>query len=246
MKVHLNQLCRTALTAVVLTSTVFNLVACGDATAMGKKPTEEAPVVVAPAQPTQPVVTETASVIKPAAPATNSAMAGTFKQGYTLGERNGDILVQRLRARTVEISGCAAVDELEAALLNVSAKIKPPVAAGAAPDAKFIKGFYKGYIDALKAGIQEVRAQCHASVFESGEFTGNLFGALLCQISTISIDIVTSVEATPFYDGWTGGELARQDECRIAAEVTLESCSNQVNLVQLLELTVKASCTDQI
>jgi hypothetical protein len=205
----------------------LGLIAGADVTAMGKKPAAETAPVSAP------------STNKHTVP---DVSAGSFQQGIELGNRNGDLIVQRLRARTVDVYGCAATDDLEAALVSVTRRLRPPLS----QDDQLVRGFFRGYSKAIARGIRDVRDECDHHAHEQGDFAGQFAGALLCQVSTLSVEFATSLEVTGLYDGWSGGSNQVIEQCITAAQVTLKECSDQVDLVKELSLTVTSSCSDSI
>lgn len=177
-----------------------------------------------------------ASALAPA-PLPAGIEAGTEAQGRALGRRNGDIIVGRLRDRTVGTQGCAAIDQLETALVSVTRNVRRPVGGD-----DLARGFYRGYLDSVRDGIRDARASCGSFGHSSGVFAGQLYGALLCEVSKVSVDLATSFETDWLYDGWSGQSIQVLQECRASAELTLRDCGGDV--ADLLSLSVERSCSD--
>jgi hypothetical protein len=81
--------------------------------------------------------------------------------------------------------------------------------------------------------------------YRDGGFAGNLYGSLLCQVTKVSVNVITDLQIESLYQGWSGGSAQVIDECRTAATVTLEQCGVST-LSQALQLTVETSCSDSI
>jgi hypothetical protein len=197
---------------------------------MGKKPAAEAPATP---------VASTPATVKPHVP---DPSAGSFQQGLELGNRNGSLIVQRLRAKTVDVYGCAATSDLENALVTVTRRLRPPLS----QDDQLVRGFFRGYSRAIAQGIRDIRQECENLAFEQGDFAGNFAGALLCQVSTLSVEFATSIEVSGLYDGWSGGSTQVIEQCVSAAQLTLKECSDDVDLVNELKLTITSSCSDSL
>ena len=191
-------------------------IACSDASALAP----------APARAGLPVVTDNGEVD-----------TGTQAQGYALGRRNGDIIVGRLQDRTVGTRGCSAIPQLETALVSVIRNVRRPHG-----NDDMARGFYRGYLDAVREGVRDARTICHTRPHSSGAFAGELYGALLCEVSKVSVDLATSIEIDWLYDGWSGSSTEVIQECRTSATVTLRSCDGDV--ADLLSLAVERSCSD--
>lgn len=239
--------------AVVLTLSTFSF-ACNDASAMGRKnrdsgkdagsdivvPAPPAPVVPAPAPDPVVVVPVPAPVpVNPAPAVPVSESAGTYGEGYELGKRNGGIIVDRLRTRTVGVEGCAGVHKLQEGLIAVTRSIRPPQNS----DDRMVRGFFRGYLDAVREGVAEARTGCRVRRFTDGLFAGTLYGNLLCQVSTVSVVVATELEVQSLYGGWSGGSADVLKECRTAAEVVLRDCGSN-DLTSLLSVNVEQSCSD--
>lgn len=167
--------------------------------------------------------------------------SGDWEDGRALGLKNGDTIIDKLRARTVDTeAGCSATGQLEAAVLAVSRAVRPP--AHAASD-DVVAGFYEGYLDALREGVAQVRADCGTGAYADGEFAATLYGNVLCQVSKVSADALISVTLAPLYAGWSGGSEAVQASCLGTLETTLRACTGG-ELGTTLELHLEAGCAD--
>lgn len=206
------------------------LLGCSNAVAMAKKPhPSEVPVPTVIPDPVE----------------NPSTSQDPYKEGLELGARNGSLIVKRLLDKTVGLKGCEALDEYEDALIKVSRSIKPPSRGGQAPDKQLARGFYHGYLGEVKAAIRESRLGCNAVSFQNGLIPGELAGTVLCQISHIGVDVLTEVEATPLYSGWTGGIPELIDQCQTSAELVLKSCGTDLGSIkQEVELLIQLSCED--
>jgi hypothetical protein len=211
---------RTCTLAATLALTALGGVGCNDAVAMGR------------AAPAAPVDEPIADRLDP------GPAAGTFEQGYELGRRNGQIISQRLRERTVETEGCRAIPRLQEALLKVTRTVRPPAHSQDA----LVRGFFRGYLDSVRKAIRDARNGCGVRQHTDGIFAGSLYGALLCQVSTISLEAVTTLEVESLYAGWAGSSDEIISECRTAATVTLKECDDR--LPELLSASVETSCLD--
>ena len=172
-------------------------------------------------------------------PAPESVSAGTQTEGYALGRRTGEIIVNRLSDRTVGTEGCSAIGRLESALVQVTRNIRRPQG-----DDDLVRGFYRGYLDAVRGGIRNARTVCDNQSYASGEFAGQLYGALLCEVSKVSLDLATSIELESLYDGWSGGSVDVIQECRTTANLTLQDCEGAEP--DLLQLSIEKSCSDTV
>jgi hypothetical protein len=193
---------------------------CGGASAMAKAPA--APVVASQA------------------PAAVVVGGGDFGDGYELGLRNGGILVDRLKSRTTDLQGCSAIGQLESALVKVTRTVRPP----ANRRDRFVSGFYSGYLDSVRDAIAEVRWGCDLGGYSSGEFAGQLYGAVACQVETISVDALLGLELKPLYVGWSGGSSSVQASCRTTLIETLTACSSGASVEVQLEAAIRVSCSD--
>ena len=221
-----------ALGALVLTALAVSAstLGCGSAEAMGRAPTTTPP----PASSTQPAAPTSTAVV------TDVEGAGGFQDGQQLGLRNGTILIDRLKQRTTDVGGCEAIPQLENALVRVSRSIRPPHRSRDA----FISGFYSGYINAVRSSIHDLRQGCDSSIYSSGEFVGQLYGAVACQVQTVSAEALLGLELNPLYTGWSGGSSAVQANCRLTLRETIQTCSNGAELSTEIEAALLVSCSD--
>ncbi len=210
--------------ALIALLTVGSL-ACSDAKAMAKRnpqlePYPTPPLVVEPDDPEQ--------------------------QGFELGHRNGTLMVERLRERTVGLSGCSALDDFQRGLLAVSRTIRPPQASIGEPNGTDLgRGYFRGYLEATRIAIHDSRQGCHALTYDSGVFSGELYGTLLCQITKVDLSILSHLELVPLYPGWTGGTSEVISQCHTQAQVVLSQCGTDLSNVQSqVELIVQNSCHD--
>ena len=165
----------------------------------------------------------------------------SYKQGYGIGQRNGGLMVKRLQAKTVDTQGCSAIDDLQKALLSVSKKIRAP----ATKDNDIARGFFRGYLDSIRTALQKTREGCNSLTYERGDFAGELYGSLLCQLSKVSVEAAINFEAVSLFDGWSGGSLETEQECNLTAIITLESCAvKSADLSSQLEVQINTSCSD--
>jgi len=217
------------LTLTLLASSIAG-VGCGSAEAMGRGPSTPANATPVP------LVVIAPPVIG----------GGDFDDGYQLGLRNGGLLVDRLKQRTTDELGCDAIDQLESALLKVTRTVRPPLAAPGAPGLSdwFVKGFYTGYTDSVRGTLREVRGACDYSSYSSGEFAGQLYGAVACQVQTLSSDALIQLQLQPLYSGWSGGSSSVLSTCRASLLQTIESCSNGADLSAEIQASLSISCSD--
>ncbi len=188
--------------------------------------------------PALPDPTDTAA---PAAPA--PFRSGDWEDGRAMGLKNGDSIVQRLRQRTIDTdAGCAAEAQLETAVLAVSRAVRPP--ANAASD-DVVAGFYEGYLDALRDGVANARAECDAGAYADGAFAATLYGNVLCQVAKVSAQALIEVTLAPLYTGWSGGSEAVQASCLGTLETTVKACTGG-ELGTTLELRLEAGCADAV
>lgn len=174
------------------------------------------------------------------APATadSSSSVSTYSDGYGFGQRNGSIMVERLRHRTVDLQGCRAVGQLEQALVRVVRTVRPPAEGQA-----YTRGYFRGYLDALRQGIRETREDCHVRHYDKGIFAGSLYGALLCQIHEVSAEAAASLEVEPLYAGWSGDSDTVLQQCRVAASAAVQECGGE-GLARIFQTALDRSCSD--
>jgi|GEM_PF-6747822 len=175
-----------------------------------------------------------------------NVIVGSFQQGYELGKRNGEIISDRLKDRTVGVDGCAGIPKLQDALVSVTKTVRPPVISADDPAANdaVVRGFYQGYIDAVRENIRETRQICDRSAFNSGDFAGNLYGSVLCQVTKVSVETAMALELDALYGGWSGGSDDVVSECRTAAEIIIKDCGGN-SLSHKLTINVEHSCSDR-
>lgn len=198
--------------------------ACADSSAMGRhEPTQPAP--------------EPAPVVTSIPPA--------HQQGYTVGQRNGSLIVERLKARTIESQGCQALGDLEQALLKVTRTVRPP--AQNAGDRGFSQGFFRGYLDAVRDGLHEARLLCSQASFVDGELPGSLYGTLVCQVGIVDIGLLSDLELPNLYNGWSGGSQEVQSECSSAASIILSDCQTDLGeAIDQVQILIGSVCSDTI
>jgi hypothetical protein len=167
---------------------------------------------------------------------------GGFVDGYSLGLRNGRILADRLRQRTVDDYGCSAVGQLQSSLLRVVRSVRPP----SWDSDLYVAGFYSGYLDSIRDEVSDARRGCGQSQFYDGSFAGQLYGAVACQVQTFSLTAVSSLQIQPLYDGWSGGSSEVQSSCRTTLTATIESCASSTTVAQQLEASLSVSCSDSV
>jgi len=185
------------------------------------------------------VVCNSASAMPPLPPL--STTPNDFGKGYRLGQRNGTILVDRLKQRTVDTHGCVAISDLESALLQVTRSVQSPVPGST----RLIGGFYQGYLDSIRNAIQEVRRDCDALSYSSGEFAGDLYGSLVCQVVSVNVFAVSHLELLPLYEGWSGGSSEVLSSCRSSIEATLTACAGDTSTISV-EVAADAACSDTL
>lgn len=167
--------------------------------------------------------------------------AGSWQQGYSLGQRNGSILVNRLKQVTIGQSGCAAVGDLENALIEVAKNIQAPVS----NDEALVQGFFKGYLDSIRDAVKETRQSCDLGGYESGAFAGQLYGNLVCSMISVDISIVSGLDLEPLYTGWSGGSDQVIAGCETELSLKVQQCSD-IQTVDTISLTIQQSCNDTL
>lgn len=228
-----------------LSSLMPSLMLSGSAMALGRAPAlpvvtdpAPAPVVIVVPVPVAPVVSEPVVQVPSLEP---TLASGDYERGLDLGQRNGQILLKRLRARTVDSrAGCDALPDLEKAVVQVTRSIKPPANSGSL----LVRGFYKGYLTEVRLGLQDVRRHCNQVAYLSGQFAGDFYGSLACQVASIDVAALASDEFTPLYEGWSGGSLEVTSSCEAAATSALVECAGEALDSELIESLVSGSCAD--
>lgn len=224
MKAAVKSTFQTAVRGVVLAAGMTGALAgCADAKALGSA----RQVVIEPVPVTAPVV------------ATPDVDINDPAEGHALGLRNGRILVDRLVKATVGRYGCSAVPQLEAALLNVTHRIHAPDN----HDGRFTLAFFKGYLRALREGIQQTRQGCGAVAYDDGTFAGALYGNVLCSVTSIDVELAAQLDVRSLYDGWAGGQEQVIGACRSILEITVEECAGAESLIRL-SAQLEQSCQD--
>ncbi len=172
---------------------------------------------------------------------TNPAVVagGDYFDGFSLGERNGTVLVDRLKQRTTDQLGCSGIAPLKRALLAVTRTVRAPSSHSDA----FVAGFYSGYLGSVRSTLTQVRQGCDAVLYD-GDFVGSLYGAVACQVASVSIDAIISLDLNPLYSGWSGGSEAESTVCHSTLRATVESCTDGVSLSTELETALSVSCSD--
>ena len=161
------------------------------------------------------------------------------RDGYALGRRNGEILVDRLSKATVGREGCAGIGHLQQALVSVASRIRTPLGTSTALSA----GFIDGYLDAIRAGVRDLRHACSIDAFDDrGEFAGALAGGAICSAVSVSLDVATSLEARSLYEGWSGGLEENVAGCVTQIDLELSQCVEDDVSRAALSLAVERSC----
>jgi len=186
-----------------------------------------------------------AQVVVAPSPVTTAPLAGVgdlnpedYGQGYAIGQRNGGILVDRLIRATVGTElGCSALGDLRRALLKVTKKVSAPANGSAA----LTLGFFRGYLDALRKGIQQTQAGCGSFAIDDGAFAGELYGNVICSVTSLSLELASQLELVPLYDGWSGESTDVLASCSTQLELTVRECTGLDDL-SLLGLQIQKSC----
>ncbi|MCC7440977.1 MAG: hypothetical protein IT285_05065 [Bdellovibrionales bacterium] len=165
------------------------------------------------------------------------------REGYLLGLRNGRILVDRLIRSTVGADGCGAVAQLQSALVRVARNLTPPDMGPDAEDEAFTLAFFEGYLRAIQEGVRATRQGCEALALDDGAFAGELYGSLLCSLTTVSVELASQLVVRSLYEGWSGGSADVISSCQTSIAVTLESCAG-VDALTSLTVQVEQSCRD--
>ena len=201
----------------------------------------------------KPGLPEKPVVVEPSLPDThvkdgsgNDLNVGTFSEGYALGSRNGSILIDRMKQATIGTHGCSLseVRAFEKAVAKVTRNIVPP--ATRVEDRKFLKGFYRGYLDALKSAVEQARLECKHPHYTQGQIPGELYGSLFCQVASIDLSMIATLGATPLYPGWSGGQSDVELECVESVHATLEQCIGDGVISQEVSLALENSCVSNL
>jgi hypothetical protein len=145
---------------------------------------------------------------------------GTFEQGLAIGQRNGGLISQRVKLRTVGTEGCGAIPQLEQGLLAVTRNIRGPVDRSDA----LVAGFFAGYLQAVNQTIAEARLGCNAWTQDDGKLAGSLLGALFCGAHLSQTSAVQSLGTIGFYPGWSGGNAQSIEQCHATLEEVAQGC----------------------
>ncbi len=173
------------------------------------------------------------------APSAEPIQLDGIEQGYSLGRRNGDILVDRVRDRTVGIEGCRGVRKMQDTLTKVTRSIRAPLNSSEGVTI----GFYRGYLDSVREAIRDTRRGCNISRFDDGLFAGELYGSLLCQVGASSKTVLASFEIESLYDGWSGGSREVIGECLMTASLILDECGGMDDSLSIL---IETGCSDSL
>ena len=164
------------------------------------------------------------------------------QQGLQLGLRNGSLIAKRIKDRTIGIQGCAALEQYQQGLLQVSRSVQAP-AVDDSNDSDIAVGFFEGYLSAIKRAISSSRQECSLSSFEQGNLVGELHGSLICKISHVNVNALSVIEISPIHEGWSGGQPQVIEQCEQSAELVLKSCSQDLGSVEnTLTLAIELSC----
>lgn len=185
--------------------------------------------------------TESGSVVDPSQRVIDVGVVKSHEEGYELGLRNGRIMSDRLRLRTVDTEGCVAIDQLQQGLLAVTHTVRPPLHSEGAT----VRGFYHGYLDAVREAVLESRKLCGITQFGNGGFAGTLFGGVVCQVQSIDAQLVSGLEVASLYRGWSGGSVEVQEGCRNTLLTTVQTCSSE-SISQSLSDSITQSCLDRL
>lgn len=217
-------------------ATTACLVSCTGASAMSQaRPVpNQTPLIVRPVS--------DAPANSPVAPATSpiTVVGNDFEKGYALGSRNGGLLVDRLKQRTTDELGCDGIDMLEKSLIKVTRSLRAP----AQGTGRLTAGFYSGYLAQVRNTLREIRQGCEVLDYSTGEFAGELFGAIACQSQSVSIEVLSELELQPLYTGWSGGSSDVQLGCLTTLTSTVTACTDGAELSTEIEALLSVSCSD--
>ncbi len=217
----------------------FPFVACGSASAMSRPaPTHAAP----PAVVSTPTLDAAPLAAQPTYPSSPAAIGGGgYSEGYQLGYRNGSILTERVKQRTLGENGCSALAQFEQALIVVTRSIRPPAQASLSST----RGFYRGYLDAIRSSTRDARSECDQWSYTQGDFAGALYGSFLCQLHGSGVELTSEYSFEPLYAGWSGGSSAVTQGCGASLTQSLRTCSSwDWAQTAQVELAVGQACRD--
>ncbi|RYZ70846.1 MAG: hypothetical protein EOP09_05500 [Proteobacteria bacterium] len=157
----------------------------------------------------------------------NNSVSNLYQEGYEQGERNGTLITERVFDRTLGESGCPSLSQFEDALIRVNRAIKPP-ALDSGSERERVRGFFKGYSNAVKKALESARTSCGSRSFQTGTYVGSFYGSLLCQVSTQPEETVRSLEMSPLYENWSDPKSNAAQECRDEGIQELSRCGFEV------------------
>ncbi len=158
-------------------------------------------------------------------PLANAAMrAETYEDGLILGRRNGDLIANRIAARTIAVRGCAAVQEFHDAIMVVTRGIGS--ATMKIGSSRFGLGFARGYLEVLEIEEAKISRDCGEGHSWVGQYFGETVGVLTCQVlrgdldGSVTLDDLASLSILL---GEVGVDARGQ--CVFAATEALLSCT---------------------
>lgn len=170
------------------------------------------------------------------------AKAADFDEGYQMGNTSAWNLVDSIERKTIDKS-CRYLAKHEKALLSVIRNQQRPRSTYSKQTDQFVLGYYRGYLDAIRGGLEDGRWACGHRRFESGELVGEIYGAFLCNVTEVSVDLVTELSLPYVFDEWSGGLSSVKAECRTSAQAELLSCG--FDDFSQLSLSIETSCSDR-
>jgi hypothetical protein len=169
-----------------------------------------------------------------------------FNEGSTQGAASAARITRAVAQKTIELQGCAGIDEYEAALLRIVRSLRPPqTAAGlSGSEADFVEGYFSGYYSQIRGDLHAARDSCQALHYKSGQFPGELGGSYLCVVAQVSKEWVhsTTYIGSPLYAGWSGGSIDVENECYLEVDRVLRQCPIDFG-VEVRELRMQEVCT---
>jgi len=168
---------------------------------------------------------------------------GDFGDGFALGLRNGGLIAERVKIATVGQAGCtdSALGDMQVTLAKLVKKIKLPRESSADPD--FVKGFYKGYLKAIKNEVKLTRKECKKLTYSLGTFPGELMGGALCSLSQVDISLLTTFETEPLYQSWALNDQV-VESCMITLSLVLQDCLGDGLEPELVDVFAHTSCAN--
>lgn len=183
----------------------------------------------------------TLSLLAPGLSGASALNVDSFSDGLKLGHRNGSIIVERIKDRTLGLRGCDGLDGFLGALKVLLSSVRAPLGSSQQLSA----GFYQGYLNAIQEALLAGRSSCGLGAFSSGGYIGELYGGLLCSIANIDIGIVSLIELLPIQQGWTGGLESVSLQCLGSATLTIQTCL-EGELSSVLQVAIAQSCSDVV